>query len=59
MISLAIPESEQTRIARELRQDEVIRVARNIEDELLEKHREDWRMAVHEMALMVAETRVQ
>lgn len=59
MIAIAISDSEQTRIARELRQDEVIRVARNLEDEALTKTDNDFRLAIHELAIMVAETRVK
>lgn len=51
---IAIPESEQDRITRELRQEDLVRDARNIEDAMLTECDNDFKDCIHKMALEVA-----
>jgi hypothetical protein len=56
---IAVPEEIQHRIARELRQEEVIKLARHIEDRVLTKTDNDFRLAIHELSLELAELMVR
>jgi len=56
---IAIPESEQARIARELQQEEIVRLARNIEDETLTRHDNDYKETIHDLSLQLASTKIK
>ncbi len=56
---IAIPTTEQERISRELRQDAVIKMARKLEEDVLQMTDNDFKMAIHTLAIMVAETRIK
>lgn len=56
---IAIPQTETERIARELRQEQLIKLARNIEDEFLTRAEQDYKICIHNMALEIAKRRME
>lgn len=56
---IAIPSEQQNRIAQELRQEELVKLARNIEDEFLTKAENDYKLCIHNMSLELAKERMK